>query len=108
MIDLFGPVKAQPDAFSRELAARVLPRAPDAKRDRRPHRDPEVRPAGFIGPIDPRAAQRFKAGNAENAGWLTRKTARAIPMREGMREYNGEPDRARVGLVQIAVQTAGK
>lgn len=67
----------------------------------------------FQGPIDARIGSakvtRLKAGAAENADYLTRKSGAAIGMMEGWREITETPDRHRVGLMQIAVQTwAGK
>lgn len=65
----------------------------------------------FQGPIDTRVGlhkgahvtTRLVAGVAGDADYLTRKSGRAIGMVEGWREIAGTPDRARVGLVQIAV-----
>jgi len=110
--DLFGNLIA--DGFTREVTSRKIAPARNARRD--PLRfwgsdtglliDPTLRGLEGDALVKRLGADRSRAKH--DAAYLTRKAARAVPFGEGMREITGEPDRARVGLLQIAVQMEGK
>ena len=79
------------------------PRVGKADTKRRPHILHAPRAKSFDGVIAGKVT-RYSAGKAQGYDELTKKRAGAVGMYEGWREVLNEPDRQRVGLLQMAVQ----
>jgi hypothetical protein len=112
MFDLFGNpapqgVKAAPDALSREIesSTRDVLRPKD-----RPARNPDAR-----GMVDKRLRAlspeskikergMFRARALYDAGILTRKSARAMGLLQGLNECYSEPDRMRKGIAHWVLE----